>query len=221
MDILLVEDCEDIAEGLKFSLEASGYSMAVAGTIRKAEELFEKEEFLLVLLDVSMTDGNGFDFYKRWLVPARIPTIFVTAKDDENNIVHGLDLGAEDYITKPFSTRELIARINRVFLRIRKNTLLTSGDVTFNPEKMTVMKGGQPVALSALELKILRYLFINHDRAVSRNDIIELIRRATGNDVYEHTVTVYMKRIKDKLGSDIIKTVKGIGYRLDLGGSDE
>ena len=163
-----------------------------------------------MLLDVSLPDGNGFDFYSKRLEKERTPVIFLTARDEENDIVKGLELGAEDYITKPFSVRELVARVNRVFLRRKSDdssSVIHAGSISYDMDKKEARKDGQVIALSSLENRILDLLFTNHDKA-----------EATGNDVYDHTVTVYMKRIRAKLGEDVIKTVKGIGYRVD---SDE
>lgn len=133
----------------------------------------------------------------------------------------GLVLGAEDYITKPFSVRELVARVNRVFLRRKSDdssSVIHAGSISYDMDKKEARRAGQLIALSSLENRILDLLFTNHDKAVSRNAVLDCIWEATGNDVYDHTVTVYMKRIRAKLGEDVIKTVKGIGYRVD---SDE
>lgn len=122
------------------------------------------------------------------------------------------------YITKPFSVRELKARVNRVFMRQEgKNSVsvLKAKNINYDIEKKEVKKDGEAVSLSSLELRILDLLFCNHNKAVSRDAVIDCIWEATGNDVYDHTVTVYMKRIRQKIGDDVIKTVKGIGYRID------
>ena len=169
-----------------------------------------------MLLDVSLPDGNGFDFYKSLLIEKEIPTIFLTARDDEEDIVKGLNLGAEDYITKPFSIRELMARINRVIVRHAKNAVLKIGDVNVDIHKMEFSKEGKPITFSSLENKILKLFIDNRNKVVSRNAVIDCIWEATGNDVFDHTVTVYIKRIREKLGNDAIKTVKGMGYRLDV-----
>ena len=124
-------------------------------------------------------------------------------------------MGAEDYITKPFSTRELMARVNRILRRTEQKSLLRVQDISYDLDKMEALKNGEKIQFSSLELKIVNLLFANHNKAVKRSDVIDLIWEATGNDVYDHTVTVYMKRIKDKLGPDIIKTIKGVGYRID------
>lgn len=215
-NILLVEDNANIAEALEFSLKKAGYNLTVAGSIAKAEAFIDSESFSLVLLDVVLPDGSGFDFYRGYLFVRQIPAIFLTARDEENDIVKGLNMGAEDYITKPFSTKELMARINRVFMRAGKDTSLTVQGITFDMDRMEVTRDGVKLELSSLELKILHLLFLNHDKAVKRSQVIDCIWKATGNDVYDHTVTVYLKRIRQKLGVDIIRTIKGVGYRIDI-----
>ena len=145
----------------------------------------------------------------------KIPTIFLTARDDEDDIVKGLELGAEDYITKPFSTKELIARINKIVARSKQNLILKVKDIEFDIDKMAVYKNKEQIQLTSLELKILSLLFSNINKVVTRNYIIEKIWEWTGNDVNDNTVTVYLKRIREKLNSDIIVTIKGIGYRID------
>lgn len=214
--ILLVEDDEAIREGIAFSFGQSSHELLTAANIKEAKAIASGESLGLVLLDVSLTDGNGFDFYKSYLKGENIATIFLTAKDDENDIVNGLELGAEDYITKPFSIKELMARVSRVLIRHEKTNVLKVSDITFDMDRMEIRKEGELVSLSSLEMKILFLLFENRNKVVSRNAVIDCIWEATGNDVYDHTVTVYIKRIREKLGTDVIKTVKGIGYRVDV-----
>lgn len=214
--ILLVEDNKGIREALGDIFTEPEYKLMTAKSIKEAGELALSGHPGLVLLDVSLPDGNGFDFYKDILAKSGTAVIFLTAKDEENDIVKGLEFGAEDYITKPFSVKELVARVNRVFLRLKStDALLHVADISYDMDKKEVRKDNGVVALSSLELRILDLLFTNHDKAVSRNAVIDCIWEATGNDVYDHTVTVYMKRIRGKIGDDIIKTVKGVGYRID------
>ncbi|MCQ2494607.1 MAG: response regulator transcription factor [Lachnospiraceae bacterium] len=215
--VLLVEDNEGIAEGLKLSFELNGQQLLVAGTLKEAGRIVKDEAPSLVLLDVSLPDGNGFDYYKNELSGTGLAVLFLTARDSENDIVRGFDLGAEDYITKPFSTRELMARVNRVLKKQSVADVIKVQGIIFDRDKGEVRKEatGEVIALSSLEKKILGLLIDNHDKVVSRNAVIDCIWEATGNDVYDHTVTVYMKRIREKLGEDIITTVKGIGYRID------
>ncbi|MCI8393099.1 MAG: response regulator transcription factor [Clostridia bacterium] len=214
MQILLVEDNLSIAKGLMYSLEQKEYKVLHAENVKCTIEIMDKEKIDLVILDVSLPDGNGFDLYKSDIIKKKIPTIFLTARDDENDIVKGLELGAEDYITKPFSTKELIARINKVLSR-GKNQIIHVKDIEFDMDKMQVYKAKKAVELSNIELKILHLLFLNLNKVVTRDEIIEKIWDWTGNDVNNNTVTVYMKRIREKLEEDIIVTIKGIGYRID------
>jgi len=213
--ILLVEDNEGIAQGLELTFELTEYALQIAKNIKEAGTIVKNEAPGLVLLDVGLPDGNGFDFYRKELSQTDIPVIFLTARDEENDIVKGLELGAEDYITKPFSTRELIARVNRVLKKSAKSKVIAVQGISFDMDKLEVSGENGVISLSSLELKILHLLFENHDKVVSRNAVIDCIWDATGNDVYDHTVTVYMKRIREKLGTDIITTVKGMGYRID------
>lgn len=215
--VLLVEDNDGIAEGLKLSFELNGQQLLVAGCLKEARSIVKSEALGLVLLDVSLPDGNGFDYYEKELSKTGITVIFITARDSENDIVKGFDLGAEDYITKPFSTRELMARVNRILKKQSETGAINIKGILFDTDKGEVRRAdtGEVIALSSLEKKILKLLVDNHDKVVSRNAVIDCIWDATGNDVFDHTVTVYMKRIREKIGEDIITTVKGIGYRID------
>ena len=215
MQILLVEDNKSITKALKYNLEQNKYIVISAENVAQALQLLEKEKIDLIILDVTLPDGNGFDLYKIIHKKYNISTIFLTAKDDENDIVKGLELGAEDYVTKPFSTRQLLARINKIMLRNKKKNIVKIKDITCDLDKMCVYKNNKELIFSSLELKILMLLFTNLNKAISREYIIEKIWDWTGNDVYDNTVTVYMKRIRQKLGTPIITTVKGVGYRID------
>ena len=215
MKILLVEDNETLAKGLVYSLEQNKYNVIHTLNIKDTINYLIDEKPDLIILDISLPDGNGFDLYNREISKRKIATIFLTAKDDEDDIVKGLELGADDYITKPFSTRELIARINRIILKENQNLIIKIKDIEFDIDKMVVLKNSKEVSLTSLELKILNLLFTNLNKVVKREDIIEKVWEWTGNDINDNTVTVYLKRITEKLDSDIIKTIKGIGYRVD------
>lgn len=219
MQVLLVEDNEMVAKGLLYTLKQNGYEPIHKANIKDTKAFLQnennKEKTKLVILDISLPDGDGFTLYEEDLKDKNIPTIFLTAKDEEDDVVKGLELGAEDYITKPFSTRELMARINKIILKGRKNLIVKVKDIEFDLDKMVIYKNEKEIVLTSLELKILHLLFTNLNRVVARNDIIEKIWEWTGNDVNDNTVTVYLKRIRKKVGCDIITTVKGIGYRVD------
>lgn len=218
--VLLVEDDDNITEGITIAFENAGIPLIAATDIGKARALMDNENIGLVLLDVKLPDGDGFKFYRDTLSGMKLPVIFLTARDGEDDVVKGINMGAEDYITKPFSVRELIARVQRTLMRFEKKTVLTVGEFSYDIERMELTRNGELIRFSNIELRILHMLFQNHDKAVKRSELIDLIWEATGNDVYDHTVTVYMKRIKDKLGADIITTIKGVGYRVDTKGAE-
>ncbi len=215
MQVLLVEDDEMIAKGLKYSFEQNKFDLIHKMNVKDATYFLKNNKIDFIILDISLPDGNGFELYNKVIKKLNIPTIFLTAKDDEETVVKGLELGAEDYITKPFSTKELIARINRIILREKKNLIIEAKDIKFDIDKMVVYKDNKKIDLTSLELKILHLLFININKVVTRNEIIDKIWEWTGNDVNDNTVTVYLKRIREKLQSDLIITIKGIGYRID------
>ena len=215
MKILLVEDNEILAKGLIYSLEQKKYQVIHTLNVENTLKILKTEKIDSAILDVSLPDGNGFDLYKNNIKEKNISSIFLTAKDEEDNIVKGLELGAEDYITKPFSIKELMARINRIILRNKKNTIIQVQNIKFDMDKMVVYRDNENVELTNLELKILNLLFLNLNKVVKRSEIIDKIWEWTGNDVNDNTVTVYLKRIREKIKTDIIITIKGIGYRID------
>ena len=215
MKILLVEDNEILAKGLIYSLEQKKYQVIHTLNVENTLKILKTEKIDLAILDVSLPDGNGFDLYRNNIKEKNISSIFLTAKDEEDNIVKGLELGAEDYITKPFSIKELMARINRIILRKKKNTIIQVQNIKFDMDKMVVYRDNENVELTNLELKILNLLFLNLNKVVKRSEIIDKIWEWTGNDVNDNTVTVYLKRIREKIKTDIIITIKGIGYRID------
>lgn len=215
MDILLVEDNENIVNGLEYAFSKNNYNLVSKMNIKSAIEYLDNNKPELIILDVSLPDGNGFDLYKSAIKEKEIPVIFLTARDDEDDVIKGLSLGAEDYMTKPFSTKELLVRVKNIILRNNKISVINVKDISFDLNKMIVSKNGKEIDLTSLELKILHLLFNNIGKVVRRNTILDKIWEWTGNDVDNHTITVYLKRIREKLGTDIIVTIKGIGYRVD------
>ena len=215
MDILLVEDNENIVNGLLYAFSQNNYNLISVTSVKETKYYLEKNSPELIILDVMLPDGNGFDLYRNYIKDKNIPVIFLTARDSVEDIINGLDLGAEDYMTKPFSTEELLARVNKIILRNKKISIIKVKDISFDLDKMIVYKNNIHIDLSSLELRILHLLFINIGKVVRRNTILDKIWQWTGNDVDDHTVTVYLKRIREKLGTDIIVTIKGIGYRID------
>lgn len=211
MKILLVEDNKSISDNLKYTFNINNIDLDVTNNIKSTKDYLEYNKPSLIILDVALPDGNGFDLYKRELSKMNIPVIFLTACDTEENIVEVLNMGASDYITKPFRPLELIARINKI---LHKKTIKIK-DITIDMNKMIVTKNNEIINLTTLEYKILNLLIENINKVVTRDRIIDSIWEWTGNDVNDNTVTVYMKRIREKLNSDIIVTIKGIGYRID------
>ena len=213
MKILLIEDNLSISKGLEYTFNELNYEIINKTNLKEASMYLIDNIPSLIILDISLPDGNGFSFYENIIKKFNIKTIILTAKDDEDDIVKGLELGANDYITKPFKTKELIARVNKVLHSDK--VILKSKNITFDLNKMEVRKNNELVLLTCLELRILYLLFININKVVTRSYLLEYIYNLTGNDVNDNTITVYLKRIREKLDEDIIKTVKGIGYRID------
>ena len=216
MNILLIEDNLSIIKGLTYTFTKNNYNLTYKTNIKDTINYLNTNPNIdLIILDITLPDGNGFNLFEEIIIKLNIPTIFLTAKDDENDIVKGLNIGAEDYITKPFSTKELLARINKILLRRKKQSIIKIEDITFDLDKLVLYKNNIKIDLTALELKLINLLFTNINKVVTRNTILDKIWEWTGNDVDDHTITVYFKRIREKIGTNIIITIKGIGYRID------
>ena len=213
MKVLLVEDNYSIAKGLIYAFEQNEFEVKYAKSIAVASKFLNAEKFNIIILDVMLPDGNGFEFYKRIKEEHFTPTIFLTAKDDEDDIVNGLELGAEDYVTKPFLIRELIARMNKILSKSKSNKIKIK-DISIDLDKMVAYKNDEEINLTALETKLLIYMFTNSGKVLNRECIIEKIWDWTRNDVNDNTISVYIKRIREKLDTDIIVTIKGIGYMV-------
>lgn len=216
MNILLIEDTESIIKGLTYSFKKDNHNLIVKTTVEDSKEyLLSNFNIDLIILDITLPDGNGFNLFENTIKDLKIPTIFLTAKDEEDDIVRGLNVGAEDYITKPFSTRELMARVNKILLRSDKKSVIKIKNISYDMDKLVLKKDNIIIELTALELKLVNLLFLNINKVVSRNVILDKIWDWTGNYVDDHTITVYFKRIREKIRTDIITTIKGIGYRID------
>ena len=217
--IYSVEDDEDIAYIIRATLTKQGYNVMTFSDGESFLEAFKIKKPNLILLDMMLPSIQGKEILK--IIRSDhdnddIQIIIVSANSMTIDKIDGLDLGADDYIAKPFDLLELISRVNAKARRyINSNRLIKVKDITFDMNKMVVYKNDKVVNLTSLELKILNLLFNNINKVVSRDKIIESIWEWTGNDVNDNTVTVYMKRIREKLGIDIIVTIKGLGYRVD------
>ena len=216
--ILLIEDNEAIIMGLKYSLEQENFQVISAKTAKESKEKLDNKTIDIVLLDVSLPDGNGFEICKEIKEKNDIPIIFLTAQDEETSIVLGLDLGADDYIVKPFRTRELISRIKSVLRRYGKkeeNNIIQYKDIKIDTISAKVYKNNKEIIFTSLEYRILLMLFTNQNKLITREQLLEKIWDIAGNFVNDNTLTVYIKRIREKLEDDsIIKTVRGLGYRI-------
>lgn len=216
--ILLVEDNETIIMGLKYSLEQEGFQVISAKTAKKSKEKLDNKSIDIVLLDVSLPDGNGFEICKEIKEKNDIPVIFLTAQDEETSVVLGLDLGADDYIVKPFRTRELISRIKSVLRRYGKkeeNNIIQHKNIKIDTISAKVYKNNKEIIFTSLEYRILLMLFTNQNKLITREQLLEKIWDIAGNFVNDNTLTVYIKRIREKLEDDsIIKTIRGLGYRI-------
>lgn len=222
MNVFLLEDDEAIGIGLKYSLENEGYTVTIATSVKSAFEIINKEKFALYILDLTLPDGSGYDVCKKIKSIGDFPVIFLTAYDDEVNVVMGLELGADDYISKPFRVKELIARIKSVLRRYNRESkgIINIRNVLINTNKATVFKNGQEVILTAMEYKLFLILLNNRGNILSRNKLLEYIWDVEGDFVNDNTLTVYIKRLRDKIEDDpsapmIIKTIRGLGYVIE------
>jgi len=211
---LLVEDNESILKGLKYSLEQNNYEVIIASNYTDALNLLNGS-FDLIILDITLPDGNGYDLCEKINTTYKIPCLFLSAKDDEEDIIKGLELGAEDYITKPFGVKELLVRIDKILKREIAKKIIVVDDVTLNLDKAEVHINNKQIKLTALEYKIISLLFTNLNRIITREILLDNIWDSEGNFVNDNTLTVSIKRIREKLGKDIIKTIKGIGYMVE------
>lgn len=219
--ILLVEDDKSIVMNLTEFLQKEGFLVSSAPGQQKALELLEREAYDLVLLDVSLADGNGFGVCTAIKSSSDIPVIFLTASGDEFSVVTGLDLGADDYIAKPFRPRELISRMKSVLRRSGSfpSNLLEYKGICIDTGRGYVTKNGNELLLSALEYRLLLYFFTNRGLVLSRNKLLTEIWDIAGEFVNDNTLTVYIKRLREKLEDNpanpqIIKTIRGFGYKL-------
>ena len=215
--LLLVEDNNAIIMGLDFLFKEEGYNFDVARTCNEADKLITKNKYDIVLLDVFLPDGNGFEICKKIKKEFNTPVIFLTAKDEEKDIVYGFDIGADDYVIKPFRNRELISRINNVLRRNNKGRKIRYKDVIIDVESGRVYKDEEEVLLTKLEYTILLCLFQNQNILITREKLLNDIWDVAGNFVEDNTLTVYIKRIREKIGDsngNIIKTIRGMGYRV-------
>ena len=220
-NILLVEDDRMIIENLTEFLKGEGFEVQYAEGQEKAMRLLEEQEFDLILLDVTLAQGNGYSACTQIKSRYEIPIIFLTALDDEFSVVTGLEMGADDYISKPFRPRELVSRMRTVLRRTGRNQkMLSCQDICVDPVKGITTKKGEEVFLSALEYRLLLVFFQYRGMVMSRSMLLEEIWDIAGEYVNDNTLTVYIKRLREKIEDNpqepkIIKTVRGLGYKME------
>lgn len=223
MNIFLLEDDDAIGMGLTYSLENEGYNVTLSKTVKNAFEIIDKTEFSLYILDLTLPDGSGYDVCKKIKMQGDLPVIFLTAFDDEVNVVMGFDLGADDYISKPFRLKELTARIKSVLRRYNKDSadgIIKIKNLAINTNEAKVYKNNAEIILTAMEYRLLLILLNNRGKVLSRNQLLENIWDIDGAFVEDNTLTVYIKRLRDKIedcptNPEFIKTVRGLGYVIE------
>ena len=223
MKIFLLEDDDAIGMGLSYSLENDGYTVTLAKNVADAMKIIERESFSLYILDLTLPDGSGYDVCKKIKSIGDLPVIFLTAFDDEVNVVMGFELGADDYISKPFRVKELLVRIKSVLRRYNKDFndgVLKIRDLTINTNEAKVYKNGSELFLTAMEYRLLLILINNQGKVLSRTQLLENIWDIDGDFVEDNTLTVYIKRLRDKIEEEptrpvYIKTVRGLGYVIE------
>ncbi len=213
--ILVLEDDVFLRDGLCEVLQKEGYEVISAGNLADAKEKFLKESFNLIILDIMLPDGNGFDMCA--FIRTKndgVPILFLTACDDEVQIVRGLDAGADDYVTKPFKLLELLSRI-RALLRRSKSTVYSCDDIVIDINTMTVKKDGVNIFVTPTEFQILSMLIRNNGIIVTRAILLENIWDEGGSFIDDNTLSVHISRLREKIGAEHIVTVRGIGYRWE------
>lgn len=220
-NILLVEDDRMIIENLTEFLKTEGFQVWSADGQEKAMKILRNQHFDLILLDITLAQGNGYSTCTQIKSHYEIPIIFLTALDDEFSVVTGLDMGADDYISKPFRPRELVSRMRTVLRRNSKTpNFLSCREIRIDPVKGIVTKRGEEIFLSALEYRLLLVFFQHRGMVMSRSMLLEEIWNIAGEYVNDNTLTVYIKRLRDKIEDNpqepkIIKTVRGLGYKME------
>lgn len=223
MDIFLLEDDEAIGIGLTYSLENEGYNVTLAKSVKEAEKIIDEKEFSLYILDLTLPDGSGYDVCKSIKAKGDLPVIFLTAYDDEVNVIMGFELGADDYISKPFRVKELMLRIKSVMRRYSNETsdgIIKINNLKINTNEAKVYKNNEEIILTAMEYRLLLILLSNRGKVLSRTALLENIWDVAGDFVEDNTLTVYIKRLRDKIEEDpakpeFIKTVRGLGYVIE------
>ncbi|SHK55456.1 DNA-binding response regulator, OmpR family, contains REC and winged-helix (wHTH) domain [Clostridium cavendishii DSM 21758] len=222
MNVLLLEDDEALAIGIEFTLRKEGFNVKKAYTVKDAIEVIDNESIDLALLDISLPDGTGYSVCEHIRDKSDMPIIFLTALDEEVNVILGLEMGGDDYITKPFGVRELIARIKVILRRINKNStssdILKSGDLELDTKDIKVRKNNEEVLLTAQEYRLVSIFMNNPGIVLERDLILDKLLDGMSDFIDSNTLSVYIRRIREKIEDDIrspeyITTIRGIGYK--------
>ena len=223
MQIFVLEDDAAIAMGLTYALQQEGYGTTHCKTVKEALKTIEQESFSLYILDLTLPDGSGYDVCKAIKEKGDLPVIFLTAYDEEVNVIMGFEMGADDYISKPFRVRELMARIKSVLRRYTKETsngVISLKDLQIRTAEAKVYRGTTEIPLTALEYRLLLILLNHRGQVLSRTQLLENIWDVAGDFVEDNTLTVYIKRLRNKIEetsgqTEYIKTVRGMGYMIE------
>lgn len=223
MQIFVLEDDATIAMGLTYALQQEGYGTTHCKTVKEALKTIEQESFSLYILDLTLPDGSGYDVCKAIKEKGDLPVIFLTAYDEEVNVIMGFEMGADDYISKPFRVRELMARIKSVLRRYTKETsngVIRLKDLQIRTAEAKVYRGTTEIPLTALEYRLLLILLNHRGQVLSRTQLLENIWDVAGDFVEDNTLTVYIKRLRNKIEetsgqTEYIKTVRGMGYMIE------
>ncbi|MBU5593519.1 response regulator transcription factor [Clostridium sp. MSJ-4] len=225
-NILLIEDDEALSLGIEYALSKEGFKVSVNSNLENARDELNKNNYDLILLDVMLPDGNGYDFCREIRGKSNIPIIFLTACDDEVNIVLGLDIGGDDYIIKPFRVKELLSRIKAVLRRKsydkeeKEKDIIKSSDLVVDVKQAKVFKGGEEISLTSVEYKLLLYFMKNSKQVLTRNQMFEQLWDVYGEFVDNNTLSVYVRRLREKVEDNpsepkLILTLRGLGYKWD------
>ena len=215
--LLIIEDDTDLREGLSFSFSGDGYDITEVGTKREGLREIEKGEYDIVLLDCNLPDGTGFELCKEVRSYSNVPIIMLTARDTELDEIKALELGVNDYLSKPFSLGVLKARMKRILQEKVETAKIVTGSLSINQSSCKVWKRGEEIPLSKLEYRLLLYLIENKNHILSKDQILEKIWDSNGKYVDNNTLSVNISRLRTKIEDDAsnpvhIKTVHGIGY---------
>lgn len=213
--ILLVEDDSFLREGLSELLQREGYQVTAVASAKEATSALDIESPSLVVLDIGLPDGNGLSLCKQWRSEGRqMPILFLTAMDEEVQVVRGLDAGANDYVTKPFRTLELLSRI-RAQLRRSAPMQIQQRGLNIDMGRMTVQKDGESVFVTPTEFKILSALVRNANQILTRSQLLEMIWDAGEQFIDDNTLSVHVSRLREKVGVERIRTIRGVGYKWE------